>query len=196
MAITLEGGDYDFENIFDQNDDPVFGKVYLTQSENLDYFIRDVYPKEVEEEASKVMLTIQGFRFQQGTRVVLQKEWQADITAWVMDAEDRNAYEIEVMMTLENAAPGYYDVIVINPDGQIMELKKGFRILGAESQLSEEEALLVQNFPNPFSEETEIRFAVPQVIDVKVEVLDKDGFSLTLLDQKLTAGRHSVIWNI
>jgi len=194
VQVELKGDDHNLENIFDHHDDPSTGKVHLEQGEGVGYFIHKIFPQEVEEEAPEVLLTVQGLRFQQGTRVILRKEWQADIIAWVTEERAENAYEIEVNMKLDGAAPGYYDVIVINPDGRLLKLEKSFRILGFEPSLDEITELLQQNFPNPFSEETEIRFALPQEEEVKVEVLGRGGFSLILLDQKMNEGRHSVIW--
>lgn len=55
---------------------------------------------------------------------------------------------------------------------------------------------LYQNYPNPFNPSTEIRFDVPQESWVAVEVFDLLGRRIrVLIDQQMTAGEHSVVWN-
>ena len=55
---------------------------------------------------------------------------------------------------------------------------------------------LLQNFPNPFNAETNIRFALPAVADVELSVFDLLGRRLeSLLEQKLGAGWHTVVWD-
>jgi hypothetical protein len=55
---------------------------------------------------------------------------------------------------------------------------------------------LFANFPNPFSSETEIRFAVPSAGHVQIEVFDAMGRRIALLvDRRVPAGFHEVEWN-
>jgi len=55
---------------------------------------------------------------------------------------------------------------------------------------------LFQNYPNPFNPTTEISFALPTATDVKLEVFNIMGQRVaTLIDQRLQAGNHNVVWN-
>ncbi len=56
--------------------------------------------------------------------------------------------------------------------------------------------VLEQNRPNPFNPTTAIRFDLPSPQQVRLDIFGVSGRRVrTLLDQHLTAGRHSVTWN-
>jgi hypothetical protein len=55
---------------------------------------------------------------------------------------------------------------------------------------------LQQNYPNPFNPETRIRFMLPDISDVSIDVFDVLGRHVTrLVDSRLEAGLHSVSFN-
>jgi hypothetical protein len=55
---------------------------------------------------------------------------------------------------------------------------------------------LEQNSPNPFNPQTTITFVLPSAVRTRLDVFDvKGGLVVTLLDQPLAAGRHTVRWN-
>jgi len=55
---------------------------------------------------------------------------------------------------------------------------------------------LSQNYPNPFNAETRIQFAIPQTGHVFLNVYNVTGQQVrTLVDEEMTAGEHSVVWN-
>ncbi|MDB4303415.1 metallophosphoesterase [Desulfosarcina sp.] len=55
---------------------------------------------------------------------------------------------------------------------------------------------LYQNYPNPFTVKTSIRFQILSSQKVKLEIYDLSGKLIkTLKDEKLDAGFHSVIWD-
>jgi hypothetical protein len=57
------------------------------------------------------------------------------------------------------------------------------------------EYILKQNYPNPFNSETTIQFGIPENTHVTVEIYSITGKKVsTILDQKLTAGYHRVVW--
>nr|NQU90355.1 T9SS type A sorting domain-containing protein [Bacteroidota bacterium] len=52
---------------------------------------------------------------------------------------------------------------------------------------------LHQNYPNPFSHSTIIRFDLPEVAKVKIEIFNHFGQKIeTLLDKPMPAGLHEV----
>lgn len=57
------------------------------------------------------------------------------------------------------------------------------------------EALVVENFPNPFAHSTTIRFELPTAGDVQMEIYDVAGRKrATLLQEWRSAGTHDVVW--
>ncbi|MFQ5677634.1 MAG: T9SS type A sorting domain-containing protein, partial [bacterium] len=55
---------------------------------------------------------------------------------------------------------------------------------------------LLQNYPNPFNPATTIRFALPERGRVTLKIYNLLGQEVrTLLDENMTAGYHSVMWN-
>ncbi len=52
------------------------------------------------------------------------------------------------------------------------------------------------NYPNPFSAETALNFALPSAGNVRITVFDMSGRCVaTLTDEEMAAANHSVIWN-
>jgi hypothetical protein len=55
---------------------------------------------------------------------------------------------------------------------------------------------LDQNFPNPFKTSTTIRYTLPDNSDVQLIVYTLSGQRVAeLINQKMNAGTHEVIWN-
>jgi len=53
-----------------------------------------------------------------------------------------------------------------------------------------------QNYPNPFSSETTIRFWLGQPDKVSLEIYNISGnLTRTLLNEEKMPGNHSVVWN-
>ena len=56
--------------------------------------------------------------------------------------------------------------------------------------------VLLPNFPNPFNQQTTIRFSLPDATRARLEIFDILGQKVrTLVDGELPAGYHSVNWN-
>ncbi len=55
---------------------------------------------------------------------------------------------------------------------------------------------LSQNYPNPFNQATRIDFSLPRSSEVKVEIIDLLGRTVTILSEGiLAAGHHHVTWD-
>ena len=55
---------------------------------------------------------------------------------------------------------------------------------------------LEQNYPNPFNPRTTITFHLPKSVQTIISIYNMMGKKIrTLLDRKMTAGSHSIVWN-
>ncbi len=60
---------------------------------------------------------------------------------------------------------------------------------------SPESYLLYQNYPNPFNSQTEIRFTLPKLSHVRIDIYDVRGRKIeTVIDEYLPQGSHFVKW--
>jgi hypothetical protein len=65
-----------------------------------------------------------------------------------------------------------------------------------EPAIAPETFTLNQNYPNPFNPVTTIQFSLPIDIGISINVYNMQGrFVETLVDKKMLAGYHSIIWN-
>lgn len=55
---------------------------------------------------------------------------------------------------------------------------------------------LFQNYPNPFNPTTTIKFTFPSAEQISIKIFDMLGQEIaTLINEEMTAGSHSVLWN-
>ncbi len=67
---------------------------------------------------------------------------------------------------------------------------------GEESISSRIPFFVYRNYPNPFNSSTTLQFEVPYQGQVRIVVFNQKGSVVChLLDEQLTAGRHTVMWN-
>jgi hypothetical protein len=53
-----------------------------------------------------------------------------------------------------------------------------------------------QNYPNPFNPETTIKFQLPNISDIKLEIYNILGQKIiTLVNSKMGIGYHEVVWD-
>ena len=105
----------------------------------------------------------------------------------------KNGDELVLTITgkLRNGTPiEGSDCVIIKAKGNL-----GKSSVSNLSQLSEEYALY-ENFPNPFSQNTTIRFAIPEQTFIKLEVYNSLGEKVTTLtSEEFEAGTYSFNWN-
>jgi hypothetical protein len=69
-------------------------------------------------------------------------------------------------------------------------------VLVAEAEIVPDSYALLQNHPNPFNPETEIRFQLPEAVHVTVKIFNNLGQEIRLLtDKHYEVGHHSVNWD-
>jgi tetratricopeptide (TPR) repeat protein len=100
-----------------------------------------------------------------------------------------------------------YDSIITNyPDDASVELAKiqlkGMGVEVKENKKAAETAAMKElkfdssNYPNPFNPSTTISYSIPEVGKVVVKIFDVLGRELaTLVNDVISAGAHSVLWN-
>jgi hypothetical protein len=83
----------------------------------------------------------------------------------------------------------------------VPQFQRGYVRYGGVSEIGNEMTTptsfeLLQNYPNPFNSQTVIEFYLRESAPVKLEIFDITGAKIiTLVDRKMAAGKHSVIWD-
>lgn len=97
-----------------------------------------------------------------------------------------------------DAAFPWYRLVQIDLDGTV-HYSNGVRATSATSvsrDLMPTVVQLEQNYPNPFNPQTVIDFAVPTAQQVTLVIFNVLGQRVTtLLDGRVEAGSHRVVWN-
>jgi len=114
-----------------------------------------------------------------------------DLVYWVSYPTNNGdiifAGEIEFLNT------GWTDIIVTRTDSLLNAPPIGIKKLGTEVPA---DFNLYQNFPNPFNSITMIRFDVSVQNNIKLTIYDLLGReTITLVNQRLSAGSYMVQWN-
>lgn len=82
----------------------------------------------------------------------------------------------------------------ISPDLRDFNLEQACSVLKS-NDIGRIQYALKQNYPNPFNPETLITYELPEVSQVTIQVFDVLGRHITtLVNEKLSAGTHSVSW--
>jgi hypothetical protein len=128
-------------------------------------------------------------------------------------AEDLNAgtqtihlngvvYPVTISVTgmnlkLEDAIDGSYVKTTINSGNSYVLNNRNVNILKVGSDAITPTAYsLEQNYPNPFNPSTTIKFAIPEVSDVKLTIYNSLGQKIAeLVNSTLEAGSYTIDWN-
>ena len=98
--------------------------------------------------------------------------------------------------SLEFGKTYYYKIVSFDFSGNMsLPSKEVSAILSevGEENFIPKSYVLYQNFPNPFNNSTTIDFEIPEKTNVKLSIYDALGRKLeTLIDQELSAGKHSI----
>jgi hypothetical protein len=141
---------------------------------------------------------ILGTRFNYGATFYLSN---GATIIYAMSAEWIGHEKLTGMIDIDGAAPGTYDLVVENPDGQTAVLSDQFvitagEITDADNPSVPERFALGQNYPNPFNPVTTIPFEIAKRQQVTLRVYDVSGKLVrTLVDNVLSPDSYSVRWN-
>jgi hypothetical protein len=84
----------------------------------------------------------------------------------------------------------------MNIHGAMSILEETNAVQNKKSDALPSEFALLQNYPNPFNPSTHINYELPSNEHVTISILNALGQKvLTLVDEELSAGHHSAIWN-
>lgn len=117
----------------------------------------------------------------------------------------QNIIEITGELTFEDKPKGepdgleyaYYVTSVSRNNVESDFQKVEIEVVSAENEESLPHSLsLEQNYPNPFNPTTNIHFSLPNNTYVQLDIFDITGQRVaTLLDERVNAGTHSVVWD-
>lgn len=106
--------------------------------------------------------------------------------------------------------PGEYELKIVDPvigNAQAQNIITGFEngvitILGitglkqTDNMTTSVKYCLFDNYPNPFNNNTNIQFSVPEIIDLKLKIVDLSGKEIMKKQfKRLSSGYHIVEWN-
>ena len=104
------------------------------------------------------------------------------------------------MLNIDQAGIYYWLVEVSDLEGEVSSSEiRSFTLEALSVELQSglpDEYALVQNFPNPFNPSTFIPYNLPQSSFTSISIFDLKGNKInTILNQQISAGFHSVIWD-
>lgn len=114
--------------------------------------------------------------------------WEEVVTPWATSSD----YFVSGVFLNEDF--GYF----FTYNGQVLrfadQVPSG--VAGPQAEILPDQYRLHQNFPNPFNPSTTISFDIPLTKHIQLTIYDMLGREVvTLVNNRLKAGRHSVIWN-
>ncbi|MFZ5518954.1 MAG: carboxypeptidase regulatory-like domain-containing protein [Candidatus Zhuqueibacterota bacterium] len=91
----------------------------------------------------------------------------------------------------------YLDIFTgMQQTGQNFILSEGSAVSDMDPSTLPETIELIQNYPNPFNPSTQISFALPRPMEVRLTIFNARGqFIRTLIDGHMDAGLHQISWD-
>lgn len=120
-------------------------------------------------------------------------------TPYFLDANDTTQLRVRIDLPLDNFTGYALDTLEITTTVgtiRVIIAVNDSLLTGWQEMITGNPGRLGQNYPNPVTEMTMIPFTLAKEGDVCIEILDLLGNSVvTLLDQTIQAGSHSVSWD-
>jgi len=121
-------------------------------------------------------------------------------TTWVnidalADTTHTASLEINLTYLWKVEAHGFDSLTTMSDSGELRQFTTSTTGIDDSDQLPRAHALY-QNHPNPFNPTTTLRFDLPEATEIYLAVYDLLGREMIhLLDGRLEAGYHSLVWN-
>lgn len=172
-----------------------FGTVEIGDRESKTFFIRNVGTEPLTGQIS----SYDGFTLEESPYLDLYNEQRSDIYQYSIPPGS----SIPVQVSFTPTAEFDYDGELIVTGNSVNTGEIRIKVEAAGGVLSADEDLmfplvteLKHNYPNPFNPATTIAFSLETASDVTVEIYNIRGQKVNiLLNEKLPAGNHSVIWD-
>jgi parallel beta-helix repeat protein len=191
---TIGDSLYPGSRLGDKIGGPIIYKPFLTGPD----FISSLKPKILSlepnesKEAGGEKAYLFGRNFMQGLHVLIGSDTVQQVHYLSLE---------RLQLVIPPAIGGYYNVYVINPNGQADTLENGFYYIPEEPLVINEPDLplhyaLHQNFPNPFNPVTTIRYDIVNATHVELSIYNIAGKRVaTLVNQKQNPGKYAVTWD-
>lgn len=99
--------------------------------------------------------------------------------------------------TIDSVPVGTYTVIIDHPD-YIQQVIKNFKVTDGVNtiEIYDGNSLLVNCYPNPFSDYLNIEFSIDEPQNISIEILNIQGQVLEVVEKRyFMQGKHTVVWN-
>jgi len=169
---------------------------YFTYKEELDY--QSIFVELGEEKPAEIAVYVDGVC--KGAEVV-DVDSLLEIRAYLL--EEAQGQEIEIVTASGRSNPVKMDYHVVEDDGKLLDRSlftdrsKMYQIISLEAGEEVPEPVKVLTcYPNPFNPELTIAFFTTESTEsTEINIFNLKGQRVkTLVDAKLTAGEHSVVW--
>ena len=118
-----------------------------------------------------------------------------DMTTWTMALESTLSSGEYQKFQFPVVFGKYVKLMIVRPE-VIFDSKDGFMAEETKISALPNEFALESNYPNPFNPTTTINYQLPEDSHVHISVYNMLGQRVaTLIDQPMTAGYHSTVWN-
>lgn len=127
----LSGATTNFSSIYDNQDEAALGNIIIDPV-LIPRTISTVTPGSAIISQDNILISLFGYEFETGANIFLCKDdGSVIIPSYQTVVDDFNA---NAMIDLMNVEPGIYDVCLVNPSGDTLDLKNSFRIIDLPPQ--------------------------------------------------------------